>query len=149
LSLQPYFALVSNARPQAKLPVRADAGSAGYDFYLCEDVVLHPGDVVPTFTDIKAYMPSGMVLLLTIRSSLAKKGIIIPNAPGIIDPSYFDNPSNEGNIGILLLNTGQSTRRLYTGDRIAQGIFVTYHTAVHDQVAAPERTGGFGSSGTN
>lgn len=147
--MKPYFALVSNARSQAKLPVRADIASAGYDFYLCEDVVLDPGSLVLTFTDVKAYMPSDKVLLLTLRSSIAQRGILIPNAPGVIDPSYVDNPTNEGNIGILLLNVGQSVQRLYAGDRIAQGIFVKYYTTAYDQVVSPERTGGFGSSGSN
>lgn len=85
----PYFALVSNCRNSARLPVRADAGSAGYDFFLPEDVVLQPGDVKLVFTDVKACMTQDEVLLLTIRSSLAKKGIFLANAPGVVDSSYL------------------------------------------------------------
>lgn len=143
----PYFALVSNHRPTARLPVRADAGSAGYDFFLPEDIVLPPGDVKLVFTDVKACMAPNEVLFLTIRSSLAKKGILLANAPGVVDASYYDNPTNEGNIGLLLFNTNSSVYRLWTGDRVAQGIFLRYLTVTDDQVLAAQRTGGYGSSG--
>jgi dUTP pyrophosphatase len=143
----PRFALVSNHRPTARLPARADAGSAGYDFFLPEDVVLPPGDVKLVFTDVKARMAPDEVLFLTIRSSLAKKGILLANAPGVVDASYYDNPTNEGNIGLLLYNTNSSVYRLWAGDRVAQGIFLRYLTVADDQVLAGQRTGGYGSSG--
>lgn len=143
----PRFELVTNARPGAKLPSRADAGSAGYDFYLPEDVVLEPGKVTLVFTDVKAAMPQDMVLLLMIRSSLAKRGILIANAPGVVDSSYYNNPSNEGNIGLLLLNTTSEPITLEAGARVAQGIFTKYYTTDNDSVLQNARTGGFGSSG--
>ena len=38
------------------LPVRATSGSAGYDFYLPFDLVLHPGESVRIPTGIRARM---------------------------------------------------------------------------------------------
>lgn len=143
----PRFELVSNARPGAKLPTRADAGSAGYDFYLPEDVVLKAGEVTLVFTDVKAYMPKNMVLLITIRSSLAKQGILIANAPGVVDATYYNNPTNEGNIGLLLFNTNSDDVFLSAGTRVAQGIFAEYYLASNDSTLNDARTGGFGSSG--
>jgi len=141
------FQFVRNAREKAKLPCRADKGSAGYDFCVCEDIVLNPGDVKLVFTDVKAYMPEDIVLLITIRSSLAKKGIILPNSPGVVDSSYVDNKDNEGNIGIILANIGKNVVKLRKGDRVAQGIFVKYFTTENDAIINLERAGGFGSSG--
>jgi dUTP pyrophosphatase len=143
----PRFELVSNARPGAKLPTRADTGSAGYDFYLPEDVVLKAGEVTLVFTDVKAYMPKNMVLLITIRSSLAKQGILIANAPGVVDATYYNNPTNEGNIGLLLFNTNSDDVFLSAGTRVAQGIFAEYYLASNDSTLNDARTGGFGSSG--
>ncbi len=141
------FELVSNARPGAMLPRRADAGSAGYDFYIPEDATIMPGEIKLLFTDVKAYMPPDIVLLLMIRSSLAKRGLMLANTPGVVDSSYVDNPSNEGNIGLLLYNTGQSPVTLRAGDRVAQGIFIKYYTTVEDATEGYVRYGGFGSSG--
>jgi dUTP pyrophosphatase len=141
------FDFVKSHRKTAKLPQRADIGSAGYDFFIPEDVILPPGKPVLVFTDVKAYMPPNVVLLITIRSSLAKRGIILANAPGVVDSSYVDNPANEGNIGLLLLNTGQGYETLEAESRVAQGIFVNYLTTTDDLVMSEKRTGGFGSSG--
>lgn len=146
-STRPRFELVSAARPGAKCPTRADSGSAGYDFYIPEDVILEPGRVTLVFTDVKAYMPEHMVLLVMIRSSLAKKGILLANAPGVIDSSYYNNPSNEGNIGLLLYNSAPEPIVLEAGSRVAQGIFVQYFTADNDVALGTARGGGFGSSG--
>jgi len=143
----PYFSLVSNHRPQARLPMRADPCSAGYDFFLPENIVLHPGDVKLVYIDVKAYMDHDEVLLVAIRSSLAKNGIFLANAPGVIDASYYNNPSNEGNIGLLLYNATDRMYHFCAGDRVAQGIFVRYLTVTGDRVISDQRTGGHGSSG--
>lgn len=146
-TMQPRFELVSNARPSARIPTRADAGSAGYDFYLPEDTVIKPGEIKLVFTDVKAFMPKNMVLFITIRSSLAKQGILIANAPGVVDSTYYNNPTNEGNIGLLLFNTTSEEVMLRAGTRVAQGIFAEYYLASNDSVLNDARTGGFGSSG--
>lgn len=143
----PRFELVSKARPWARLPRRADPGSAGYDFYLPEDVVLPPRIVTLVFTDVKAWMPSDVVLLLTIRSSLARKGIFLANAPGVVDASYYNNPLNEGNIGLLLYNSTDMTVNLFREERVAQGVFVRYLLVGGDAPVSARRSGGFGSSG--
>lgn len=146
-TMQPRFELVSNARPSARIPVRGDAGSAGYDFFLPEDVVLKPGEIKRVYTDVKVFMPQNMVLFITIRSSLAERGILIANAPGVVDSTYYNNETNEGNIGLLLYNTSSEEVWLRAGDRVAQGIFAEYYLVSNDTVLKQRRTGGFGSSG--
>lgn len=134
--------------PDITLPTRADARSAGYDFYNPVDVQILPNEQTTIFTDVKAYMQEDEVLKIYPRSSLStKKGIVLANTTGIIDASYYGNPDNDGNIGIVLKNTSHKAVNISAGERIAQGIFTKYLTADVDTPLKEEREGGFGSSG--
>ncbi len=131
-----------------KLPARADARSAGYDFYSPKDVQILPSHSVVIFTDVKAYMQPDEVLEIFIRSSLAiKSGLKLTNSVGIIDSSYYSNLDNDGNIGIAITNTSGTAFTINAGDRIAQGIFKKYLVIDKDATLNDERIGGFGSSG--
>lgn len=133
---------------EIKLPQRADSGSSGYDFYLPRDLRILPNQTDIVWTDVKAYMQEDEELLLFIRSSLAiKHGLTLSNAVGKIDSSYYNNKSNDGNIGIAITNTTGKTIELKEGDRIAQGTFYKYLLADVDNTIHEERTGGVGSSG--
>lgn len=58
-------------------------------------------------TGIKAYMQPDEVLILVNRSSgPLKRRLILPNGVGIIDADYYDNPANEGEIFVQLVNYG-------------------------------------------
>lgn len=141
------FELVSYARLTAKLPTRTDYDSCGYDFYLPEDVRLSPFKPTLIFTDVKVKLPEGYYLEISPRSSVGLKGVIIPNSPGKIDASYYNNPQNEGNIGIILLNVTMNPVEFKAGERIAQGTIKRYYTVKDEIVLSKERKGGFGSSG--
>jgi dUTP pyrophosphatase len=81
------------------LPKRATKGSAGYDFESPTYFELKPQEKIVIFTDVKAYMEDDKVLLLFIRSSIGtKKDLILTNGTGVIDSSYADNKTNDGNI---------------------------------------------------
>lgn len=133
---------------EVKLPTRATAHSAGYDFYLPYDICIEPHSstgIIPT--DVKAYMQEGEVLMLYIRSSIGiKKGIVLSNGTGVVDADYYSNPDNDGNIGVALRNETDETIVLKKGERIMQGVFINYLVADGDQTTN-ERIGGFGSSG--
>jgi dUTP pyrophosphatase len=132
---------------QIELPIRADRRSAGYDYFLPIDLELLPAQKIIVWTNIKAFMEEDEFLAMHIRSSLGiKQGIILSNITGIIDSSYYNNESNEGNIGLALLNTSGKTVKLSAGDRVAQGIFMKYLVASDDNVLHDKRTGGSGSS---
>lgn len=134
---------------KGQIPVRMTESSAGYDFYLTEDIVLDPGETKLTFTNIKARMPKDMYLQLSIRSSLAyKKNIVLANSPAVIDADYYNNEDNEGNIGLILYNLSDAyTWSLKEGLRVAQGIFLEYHTAYNEAENKKKRESGFGSTG--
>lgn len=127
-------------------PVRSTQKSAGYDFFLTEDIVLAPDNQVLVWTDIKAYMLDDEVLELHVRSSIGiKKNLMLANITGIIDADYYSNLNNDGNIGICLRNVGNEIVHLEKGERVAQGIFKKYLVADncnHDG----ERLGGIGST---
>lgn len=147
------FEVVSNENrkyPNEKisLPIRGDSRSAGYDISTPVKIVLKPNERKLIFTDVKAYMQEDEVLELHIRSSIGvKKNIIFSNTTGIIDSSYYNNISNDGNIGLTLWNTSNEVQVLEAGERVCQGIFKKYLTVDNDICLNNERTGGFGSSG--
>ena len=142
------FEKVSYYNKDIKLPTRADKGSAGYDFYLNEDITINPKQTILVPTNIKVLMEEDMVLLLYIRSSVGiKKKVILSNNTGVIDSTYYNNKDNEGNICFALYNYGEEAQTLKMGERIMQGVFVKYYTTEDDMPINKERTGGIGSSG--
>ena len=146
------FEMVSQKHQQGSflmLPKQGTAGSAGYDFFLPEDITLNPGDSSGIiFTNVKAYMNDDEVLKLFIRSSIGiKKGIILSNLTGIVDSDYYNNPSNDGNIGIALKNMSNRIVSLKQGERIMQGVFEKFLQSDNCfALKMEERTGGYGST---
>lgn len=142
------FEKVKNCDKDIKLPTRADVGSAGYDFYIVDDITINPGETVIAPTYVKAKMDLDVVLLLYVRSSIGlKRRLSLANGTGVIDSTFYGNPDNDGNIGIALYNYGTEPQTLKAGERVAQGVFVKYYTTVDDNTINTVRTSGFGSSG--
>ena len=130
-----------------KLPKRATAGSAGYDFYAPMAFELKPGETIKIPTGIRAVIDENWVLKIYSRSSLGfKYRLWLDNLTGIIDSDY-SNSDNEGHIFIKVTNNSLEDKivRINRGDKFAQGIFVQYGTVIDDDVVE-ERNGGFGST---
>lgn len=130
-----------------RLPHRATAGSAGYDFYAPYDVKLVPGETAKIPTGIRALIEPGWVLKLYPRSGLGfKYRLQLNNTVGIIDSDYSDS-DNEGHIFIKITNDSNEGKTLDipAGTGFAQGIFVEYGITVDDD-ADGVRNGGFGST---
>ena len=134
---------------EIRIPERATAGSAGYDFFAPADFVLPPRGEVLIPTGIRVKMNPGWVLMIFPRSSLGfKYRLQMNNTVGIIDQDYF-NARNEGHIFCKLTNDthdGKSVT-LKCGDAIVQGVFVPFGITSNDTADA-ERTGGIGSTST-
>ena len=140
-----YAELPEEERPM--LPKRQTKHSAGYDFYAPKDVLIQKGIGGLIRTGIKAHMPEDEHLEIHIRSSYGMKyGMRLANGVGIIDADYYNNPDNEGEIMIKLINDGPGDVMVRRGDRFAQGIFVK-HCLTDNDNADGERVGGVGSSG--
>lgn len=131
---------------EAIIPTRATYASAGYDFYAFRQYIIQPYMSEMVATGIKAKIPSNMVLLLFIRSSLSDK-LRLDNSVGVVDADYYNNRDNEGHIMGLIRNESKSPVTIHEGMRFMQGVFVEYHTAKNDIVMNSDRIGGFGSTG--
>jgi dUTP pyrophosphatase len=110
-----------------------------------------------------------------VRSSIGTKfDLVLANTIGIIDSDYYNNSSNEGNIGICLKNTkpsmkltgydivkdngrevivpqiedltDENTVVIKPGERVAQVFFVNFLKSDNCNTEI-DRQGGFGSTG--
>lgn len=126
------------------LPTRGTSKAMAYDFYSNVNYEVYPNQVVKIWTDVKAYMQSNEGLILNVRSSMGGK-FMLANSQGWIDSDYFSNESNDGNIGVFLLNISNEVQEIKKGDRIAQGMFINYLVADNGNTNN-ERVGGFGST---
>ena len=128
-----------------RLPRRATAGSAGYDFFAPAAFALEPGGTIRIPTGVRARIDAGWVLLLFPRSGLGfKYRLRLDNTVGVIDADYF-GAKNEGHIFIKLTNEGSKPLTLNAGDAFAQGVFLPFGITEDDE-ASEVRVGGFGST---
>lgn len=132
---------------EIKLPRRATAGSAGYDFFAPVDVTLKPGETIKIPTGIRVEMEQEWVLKCYPRSGLGfKYRLQLNNTVGIIDSDYFYS-DNEGHMFVKMTNDSREgkTVELAAGMAFAQGIFLPYGITVDDDCTST-RNGGFGST---
>lgn len=130
--------------------------SAGLDLCSVGPVNLRPLEraVVDTGVYLKDVMPEGFYYdygvsthtdvvpcaMVCSRSGLAaKEGVIVLNAPGIVDADYQDT------IKVILFNTGDRLVRLTAGARIAQIVFAYAYRRV-ELIRGEDRQGGLGST---
>lgn len=130
------------------IPKRATTKSAGYDLSSIEDVTIKPQQIKLVKTGLKAMMPDDEALFIFPRSSLAiKKGLVMSNSVGVVDADYYGNSDNDGLIMVPLMNILDHDVTVLKGERIAQGVFMSYEVTTDDEPLTQIRMGGFGSSG--
>ena len=130
-----------------RLPRRATAGSAGYDFFAPADITLRPGETIKVPTGIRVWMEPEWVLKCYPRSGLGfKYRLQLNNTVGIIDSDYYYS-DNEGHIFSKITNDSNEdkTVTIRAGEGFMQGIFVEYGITLDDDVK-DVRNGGFGST---
>lgn len=133
------------------LPAYATGQSAGVDLraWLPDGpVTLRPLERALIGTGIHIQLPEGYEAQIRPRSGLAlKHGISIVNTPGTIDADY------RGEIGVILINLGNSDFTVSSGERICQMVIKRYSRATFtetDTLDESERgEGGFGHTGVN
>lgn len=133
-----------------KLPKRATAGSAGYDFFAPVSIELKPGETIKIPTGIRVEIEEDWVLKCYPRSGLGfKYRLQLNNTVGIIDSDYFYS-DNEGHIFAKITNDTNEGKvvEIEAGTGFMQGIFVEYGITADDDVTAV-RNGGFGSTTGN
>ena len=130
-----------------KLPRRATAGSAGYDFFAPVRLILAPGETIKIPTGIRVEMEPEWVLKCYPRSGLGfKYRLQLNNTVGIIDSDYFYS-DNEGHMFSKITNDTNEEKSIdiAQGEGFMQGIFVEYGITLDDDVT-DVRNGGFGST---
>ena len=137
---------VKKLAPDAILPTRGSADSAGLDLYAAEDAGIPSGSSVAVRTGISAAIPQGCVGKLYIRSGHARKWRLgLVNSVGIIDADY------RGEIVAVVENKGRKPYLIRKGERFCQLVIQEYvHTDVVEVSELDETvrdTGGFGSTG--
>ena len=138
---------IKAAYEKIRLPRRATAGSAGYDFFAPADIKLAPGETVKIPTGIRVWMEPEWVLKCYPRSGLGfKYRLQLNNTVGIIDSDYYYS-DNEGHIFSKITNDSNEdkTVTIRAGEGFMQGIFVEYGITLDDDVT-DVRNGGFGST---
>jgi dUTP pyrophosphatase len=127
------------------LPCYMTAHAAGMDLFAAvrEDMELRPGQRGMIPTGLAIAVPVGYEAQIRPRSGLAwKHGVTLVNTPGTIDADY------RGEIGILMINHGESAFVVRRGDRIAQVVVQRVCRARWDVRTELEPTirgkGGFG-----
>jgi dUTP pyrophosphatase len=131
-----------------ELPHYASLHAAGADMRAAidEEVVLQPGERALIPTGFAMALPDGFEAQVRPRSGLAlKHGVTVLNTPGTVDADY------RGEVGVILINHGDTPFHIQRGDRVAQMIIAPYVQAAFAEVAELSETargsGGFGSTG--
>src|SRR3990167_5115073 len=128
------------------LPTYQTSGSAGFDIYSREDMVIPPREIALIPGNIIVETPQGYMLLVALRSSTPrKKGLIKPHGIGVIDNDYC----GEGDeVKVQVYNNTSNVAKVEKGERIAQGIFVKIDKFDWEETDTMGKTrGGFGSTG--
>ena len=146
-------ARVPGSDPDVPLPAAASAGAAGLDLRAnlppdrrARGVTIDPGGRALVPSGLAVAIPPGWEFQVRPRSGLAlRHGIALVNAPGTIDSDY------RGEIGVILLNTGDAPFRVDHGARIAQLVLAPVTPVRWAEAEAlpdsPRGADGFGSSG--
>lgn len=140
-------AKIKRADPSILLPQYHTAESAAFDIASAEEKVIAPGAVALARTGLIIEAPHGHFLMLSARSSLArKKGLILANGVGIVDRDY-SGPEDE--IMLLLYNFTDKEVNIEKGERLAQGMFFPIDRVEWEEVRELRKNsrGGFGSTG--
>jgi dUTP pyrophosphatase len=131
------------------LPAYETEGAAGMDLraYMDEPITIEPGQRALVPTGLFLEIPQGYEVQIRARSGLAiKKGIGLVNGIGTIDSDY------RGEIKIPLINWGDKTFVVNSGDRVAQMVVAKYEKVdleIKEELSDTARgAGGFGHTGS-
>ena len=133
---------------EAIIPTQGSPQAAGWDLYALEETIVKRNTSSMIKTGLAIAIPIGWEGQIRCRSSLGKKGMIMPNGIGTIDSDY------RGELMVLATWIGQGDEFVVQkGERVAQLLFsrvpsVKFVERDFEQLGSTDRgTGGFGSTG--
>jgi dUTP pyrophosphatase len=139
---------ITRLDPSVALPVYQTSGAAGFDLAASIDLVIEPGRIALVPTGLVIAIPDGHFLGIFARSSTPlKRGLMVANGVGVVDADYC-GPEDE--IKVQVLNFTDAPVRVSRGDRLAQGVILSFARACWQEEAVPSRPtsrGGFGATG--
>lgn len=129
----------------AEMPKYQTEGAVGFDLAANAPCFVDPHQTTMVPTGIIVKPAPGYFVMVVGRSSLAKRGLMLANNVGIVDPDYC-GPTDQ--IWLPIHNLQDIAVEFRKGDRLAQGIVMPMVRAEFQPFtpAAKDR-GGFGSSG--
>ncbi len=103
----------------AKIPDYDTKGAAGCDISVAlqDEIVLYPHEVKSLGTGFALRIPAGYEAQIRSRAGMARKGIVVANAPGTIDAEHI------GELSVLLLNVTDKPIKILPGQKVAQMVF--------------------------
>ena len=132
----------------AQAPTHGSPLAAGWDLRSVEETEVFRDASTKVKTGLKIAIPAGFEGQVRARSSLAAKGLILPNAPGTIDADY------RGELMVLLTWIGEGgSYTIPKGERVAQLVIAPVPNISFVEVSESELSdttrgeGGFGSTG--
>ena len=132
----------------AIIPTQGSPQAAGWDLYALEETIVKRNSSSMIKTGLAIAIPEGWEGQIRCRSSLGKKGMIMPNGIGTIDSDY------RGELMVLATWIGEGDEFVVQqGERVAQLLFsrvpkVKFVERSFEELGTTQRgKGGFGSSG--
>lgn len=141
---------IKKLRPDAIIPTKGTERSAGFDFYVPDDVIVPAQTMHRVLLGLVIATPPGHMLLVAPRSSTFKTwGVKLANTVGIVDEDYAGDTDD---MCLLLLNPGTEDSFIPKGSRVAQGILVPISSGfeweeVPEGFTMGSSRGGWGSTG--
>ena len=128
------------------LPSKHTEGAAAFDLAAREEVTIGPRSIGYVPLNIALETPPGHFLLVAARSSTHKKGLMMGNGIGIIDPDFS---GDEDEVKAICYNFTDEPVVVEKGFRIAQGTFIPVPAFAWDEVdELPNKNrGGIGTTG--
>ena len=103
----------------AKIPEYDTKYSSGCDLALAlrDEIILFPNEVKSFSTGVVLEIPAGYEGQIRSRTGMARKGIVVANAPGTIDAEHSEE------IKVLLLNVTDKPVKILPEQKVAQIVF--------------------------
>lgn len=128
------------------LPEYKSSGAAGIDLYARLSITIAPHQITRVPLNIALGLPPGYFALLTARSSLHKKGLMMANGVGIGDYDYRgDNDEYQA----ALYNFSNQPVKVQKGERLVQLLILPIERVTWEEKTSlgSNNRGGFGSTG--
>lgn len=110
----------------------AEPDAAGFDLFCRETVTIKPRSVALVPVNNAIAVPKNHFLLLAVRSSTPlKKGLMLANGIGIVDPFYC---GDKDEIKVQLFNYTDAPVAVREGEALTQGLLVKHEAVEWEEV---------------